>query len=96
MGWVFLASVRPDSPSRSDAFFLLPVAARLRRGSRVEPYVVRQARTTTRVFFTQQRQSSNALLRRPFAEAGASTCQATSQSNCAGRILDSTTKEEEE
>ena len=39
-GGVFLAGVRPDSPSRSDTFLLLRVAARLRRGGRVGSYVV--------------------------------------------------------
>ena len=55
-GGIFLAGVRPDSPSRSDTFtkdlimrvnvrtttfFLLRVAARLRRGGRVGSYVER-------------------------------------------------------
>ena len=40
-GGVFLAGVRPDSPSRSDTFLLLRVAATLRRGGRVGSYVVR-------------------------------------------------------
>ena len=40
VGGVFLAGVRPDSPSRSDTFMLLRVAARLRRGGRVGSYVV--------------------------------------------------------
>ena len=40
-GGVFLAGVRPDSPSRSDTFLPLRVAARLRRGGRVGSYVVR-------------------------------------------------------
>ena len=40
MGGVFLAGVRPDSPSRSNTL-LLRVAARLRRGGRVGSYVVR-------------------------------------------------------
>ena len=46
-GGVFLAGVRPDSPSRSDTFLLLRVAARLRRGGRVGSYVVRQAWSPT-------------------------------------------------
>ena len=41
MGGVFLAGARPDSPSRSDTFLLLRVAARLSRGGRVGSYVVR-------------------------------------------------------
>ena len=41
MGGVFLAGVRPDSPSRRDTYLLLRVAARLRRGGRVGSYVVR-------------------------------------------------------
>ena len=41
VGGVFLAGVRPESPSRSDTFLLLRVAARLRRGGRVGSYVVR-------------------------------------------------------
>ena len=36
-----LAGVRPDSPSTSDTFSLLRVAARLRRAGRVGSYVVR-------------------------------------------------------
>ena len=43
VGQVFLAGVRPDSPSRSDTFLLLLVAARPRRGSRRGSYVGRQA-----------------------------------------------------
>ena len=43
MEGVFSAGVRPDSPSRSDTFLLLRVAARLGRGGRVGLYVVRQA-----------------------------------------------------
>ena len=35
MGGVFPAGVRPDSPSRSDNFLLLRVAARHMRGGRV-------------------------------------------------------------
>ena len=45
MGQVFQAGVRQDSPSRSDTFVLLRVAARLGRGSRVGLYVGRQAQT---------------------------------------------------
>ena len=45
VGLVFLAGVRPESPSRTDAFLLLHVAAMSRRGSRVESYVGRQAQT---------------------------------------------------
>ena len=40
-GGVFVAAVRPDSPSRSDTILLLGVAARLRGGGRVGSYVVR-------------------------------------------------------
>ena len=40
-GGVFRAGVRPDSPSRSDTFVLLRVAARIRRGGRVGSYVER-------------------------------------------------------
>ena len=40
-GRFFLAGVRPDSPSRSDTFLLLRVAAMLRRGGRGGSYVVR-------------------------------------------------------
>ena len=40
-GGVVRAGVRPDSPSRSDTFLLLRMAARLRRGGRVGSYVVR-------------------------------------------------------
>ena len=47
MGDVFLAGVRPDSPSRSDTFLLLRVVARLRSGGRVRSYVVRQAWSPT-------------------------------------------------
>ena len=43
MGEVILAGVRPDSPSRSDTFLLLRVAATRWRGGRVGSYVVRQA-----------------------------------------------------
>ena len=46
-GGVFLAGVRPESPSRSGAFLLLRVAARLRRGGRVGSYVVRLAWSPT-------------------------------------------------
>lgn len=40
---VLFASVRPGIPSTSDSFWLLRVAARRKRGSRVGPDVVRQA-----------------------------------------------------
>ena len=63
---------------------VLRVAARLRRGSRVGSYVVRQARTpTTRA----QRQSCNAQSRCPYAEAGGTTGQTTAHSNWADRRL---------
>ena len=96
VGWVFVAGVRPDSPSTSDPFLMLRVAARLRRGSRVGSYVARQARTPTirASFFRQQRQHSIAQSGCPCAEAGATTGHTTAKSNCAGRRLDSTTKEE--
>ena len=42
---VFLAGASPGSPSRSNTFLLLRVAARLRSGGRVGSYVVRQARS---------------------------------------------------
>ena len=45
MGGVFLAGVRPSSPSSSDTFLLQRATARLRRGGRVGSYVVRQARS---------------------------------------------------
>ena len=47
MGGVFLAGVRPDSPSRSDTFLLLCVAARYRRGGRFGSYVLRSAWSPT-------------------------------------------------
>ena len=40
-GGSFLANVRPDSPSSSDTFSLLRVAARLRRGGKAGSNVVR-------------------------------------------------------
>ena len=46
-GVVFLADVLPGSPSRIDTFLLLRVAARLSRGGRVGPYVVRWAWSPT-------------------------------------------------
>ena len=36
-----MPGVRLDSPSRSDTFLLLRMAARLRRGGRIGSYVVR-------------------------------------------------------
>ena len=86
--------VRPESPSRSDAFSLLRVAARLRHDSRLESYVVRRARIPTIHASFLGNSGNIALSECPYAEAGATTGQTTAQSNCAGRRLDSTTKEE--
>ena len=86
--------VRPDSPSRSGTFSLLPVAARLTLSSRVGSYVGASGTDTcdSRVFFRQRRRSSNTQSGCPRAEAGITTGQTPAQSNCAGMRLDSTTK----
>ena len=61
MGGVFLAGVRPDSPSRSDTFLLLRVAARLRRGGRLgRTRCVNHGHLRFARLFRQQRRSSNA------------------------------------
>ena len=101
MGGVFLAGVRPESPSRSDTFLLLRGGREVRRGGRVGSYVVRWAWShyDSRVFSdssggaallnqdarARRQAPSRATLRRSLGLSGG---------NCAGRRLDSTTKEE--
>ena len=100
MGGVFLAGVRPDSPSRSDTFLLLRVAARLRRGGRVGSYVkLGMVTYDSRVSLgssggaamlnwdarARRQAPPRATLRRSVGLRGG---------DCAGRRLDSTTKEE--
>ena len=101
MGGVVLAGVRPDSPSRSDTFLLLRVAARLRRGGTV--WVIRgvlgMVNYDSRVFLGSSGRAATLnrddRARRQAPPRATLRCSlALSGGNCSGRRQDSTTKEE--
>ena len=81
---MFLAGLRPDSHSRSDAFVLLRATARPRRENRVGSYMGRPAQTSAiRASFGGSRGSAAMHNRDGRARRGASTSQTRARSRLA-------------